>query len=94
MFKTLKYFAEFPGDVGFDDREILPDAGMDDGLYKSDDIVREKEDDHDPQIEQPPRTPQSPIDKEKQMDIDLPPPVVGDDDDFGGGFMGELFLLL
>lgn len=82
-------FDDRAGDVGFDDREILPDAGMDDGLYKSDDIVNEKEDehDHDPQIEQPPRTPQSPIDKEKQMDIDLPPPVVGDDDDFGGGFM-------
>ncbi|XP_035826910.1 double-strand-break repair protein rad21 homolog isoform X2 [Aplysia californica] len=68
------------GDVGFDEREILPDAGhLDDGLYKSDEMEQEKEADHE--IDRP----ESPIDKEKPMDIDLPPPVVGDD--FGGGFM-------
>ncbi|XP_005103220.1 double-strand-break repair protein rad21 homolog isoform X1 [Aplysia californica] len=73
--------AEKPvGDVGFDEREILPDAGhLDDGLYKSDEMEQEKEADHE--IDRP----ESPIDKEKPMDIDLPPPVVGDD--FGGGFM-------
>lgn len=66
------------GDVGFDDREILPDDdNMDDGLYKSSDLDPPKEVHH----------PQSPADKEKSMDIDLPPPVV--EDGFGDGFMDD-----
>ncbi|CAL1535067.1 unnamed protein product [Lymnaea stagnalis] len=66
------------GDVGFDDREMLHDEdNMDDGLYKSSDLDPPKEDHH----------PQSPADKEKSMDIDLPPPVV--EDGFGDGFMDD-----
>jgi len=75
------------GDVGFDDREIMPDSGhLDDGLYKSPHVEPEEAPEHmDHQMEDDvSHTP--PIDNEKQMDIDLPPPVVGDDD-FGGGFM-------
>ncbi|GFS15013.1 double-strand-break repair protein rad21-like protein [Elysia marginata] len=65
------------GDVGFDEREILHgDGHLEDGLYKQNDLEEPPKD-----VEQP----QSPRDKEKPMDIDLPPPVVGDD--FGDGFM-------
>jgi cohesin complex subunit SCC1 len=64
------------GDVGFDEREILHgDGHLDDGLYKPSELDAPKEDDR----------PHSPGDKEKPMDIDLPPPVVGDS--FGDGFM-------
>ncbi|XP_059174385.1 double-strand-break repair protein rad21 homolog isoform X2 [Physella acuta] len=63
------------GDVGFDEREILHEDGhLDDGLYKPSDIDVPKDD-----------QPHSPADKEKPMDIDLPPPVVGDG--FGDEFM-------
>ncbi|GFO10314.1 double-strand-break repair protein rad21-like protein [Plakobranchus ocellatus] len=65
------------GDVGFDEREILHgDGHLEDGLYKQDDL--EASASKDEQSE-------SPRDKDKPMDIDLPPPVVGDD--FGDGFM-------
>ncbi|BFZ21127.1 hypothetical protein BsWGS_24168 [Bradybaena similaris] len=64
------------GDVGFDEREILHgDGNLDDALYKSTELDVPKE------VERP----HSPVDKEKSMDIDLPPPVVGDG--FGDGFM-------
>ena len=72
------------GDVGFDEREILHgDGHLEDGLYKQNDL------------EEPPKEveqSQSPRDKEKPMDIDLPPPVVGDD--FGDGFMGKFHSFL
>ncbi|RUS70994.1 hypothetical protein EGW08_021244 [Elysia chlorotica] len=65
------------GDVGFDEREILHgDGHLEDGLYKQDDMEEPVK-----HVEQA----QSPGDKDKPMDIDLPPPVVGDD--FGDGFM-------
>lgn len=68
------------GDVGFDEREILHEDGhLDDGLYKPSDIDVPKDD-----------QPHSPADKEKPMDIDLPPPVVGDG--FGDEFMGKCIL--
>ncbi|CAG5132996.1 unnamed protein product, partial [Candidula unifasciata] len=69
------------GDVGFDEREILHDDGhLDDALYKSTELDVPKDDERA----------HSPIDKEKPMDIDLPPPVVGDG--FGDGFMGQNFM--
>lgn len=69
------------GDVGFDEREILHgDGHLDDGLYKATDLDVPKEDE---------RT-HSPGDRDKSMDIDLPPPVGGDA--FGDGFMGEFDL--
>ncbi|XP_059171045.1 uncharacterized protein LOC131952427 [Physella acuta] len=63
------------GDVGFDEWEILHEDGhLDDGLYKPSDMYVPKDD-----------QPHSPADKEKPMDIDSPPPVVGDG--FGDEFM-------
>ena len=91
MFSFIKKSFYFAGDVGFDDREIMPDSGhLDDCLYKSPHVEPEEAPEHmDHQMEDDvSHTP--PIDNEKQMDIDLPPPVVGDDD-FGGGFMGTFF---
>lgn len=73
------------GDVGFDDREIMPESGhLDDGLYKSD-VEPEAPETEEQQMEEDDVSHTPPIDNEKHMDIDLPPPVVGDD--FGGGFM-------
>lgn len=73
------------GDVGFEDREMLPEEGqLDDGLYKTSEREEEEE---EPETSHTPRqTP--PTDHDRQMDIDLPPPVVGDDG-FGGGFMED-----
>ncbi|KAH9508293.1 Double-strand-break repair protein rad21 A [Bulinus truncatus] len=65
------------GDVGFDEREILhDDSHLDDNIYKSSDLDAPKDNQDE-----------SPTDKEKPMDIDLPPPVVGDG--FGDGFMED-----
>jgi len=74
------------GDVGFDEREILPDGAgpLDDGLYKSDDIDRPEEQSEEAVSHTPPIHRD---DENNQMDIDLPPPVVGGEDDFGGAFM-------
>lgn len=71
------YEFDFAGDVGFDEREILRDAGhLDDGLYKSNDA--EPKETEIEAIEE---------EKDKSMDIDLPPPVGGDG--FEDGFMGK-----
>ncbi|KAI8776785.1 double-strand-break repair protein rad21 homolog isoform X1 [Biomphalaria glabrata] len=65
------------GDVGFDEREILhDDSHLDDNIYKSSEMDAPKENQH-----------QSPADKDKPLDIDLPPPVVGDG--FGDGFIED-----